>query len=456
MLEILLCRKRRETEPISIVICKRFTVILFVLITSVVLIILSIGVHNDLPTIKRVYSSASRIPAPVIYMQSGWQFEIGCSIFFTKIVNEKGTNDDKYIIQPTKPTIPDENNSTYWRGSISPTNLSFINDINKAENQAAITELNLIFAITDPNYNEANNGSVRFSIYIHDQEYDPLNDTFVNESDNYSNFVKSLRRKNLVGRVENSSYAILHIIPQTFLLETEVEQRNKNALTVISNVLAVWGGLSAFYIFLFGANSIKPWGFIQENIFKSEIRYKLGLAPFSKNEGNPEERIDALETFLKNHVVDVNVNLIGQSNKSSDKSPLITTARTVYTYYQIEAQQQSQPFVFINGNDENSDDALYSEKCNLSLEVISINSTLTCSYFKRSFQNHYNQSTSNNEFTKRYLEMPEEVKLLGLSAFSIAKYTPSPIRSKLDLKKHEQVYVLRVGLKKRLFQYKIY
>nr|CAG8553167.1 8979_t:CDS:2 [Entrophospora candida] len=403
MLEILLCRKRRETEPISIVICKRFTVILFVLITSVVLIILSIGVHNDLPTIKRVYSSASRIPAPVIYMQSGWQFEIGCSIFFTKIVNEKGTNDDKYIIQPTKPTIPDENNSTYWRGSISPTNLSFINDINKAENQAAITELNLMFAITDPNYNEANNGSVRFSIYIHDQEYDPLNDTFVNESDNYSNFVKSLRRK--------SFYS------------------TGNALTVISNVLAVWGGLSAFYIFLFGANSIKPWGFIQENIFKSEIRYKLGLAPFSKNEGNPEERIDALETFLKNHVVDVNVNLIGQSNKSSDKSPLITTARTLCsqwridlykdTYYQIEAQQQSQPFVFINGNDENSDDVLYSEKYNLSLEVISINSTLTCSYFKRSFQNHYNQSTSNNEFIKRYLEMPEEVKLLGLVFYKI-------------------------------------
>ncbi|CAJ0647010.1 2182_t:CDS:2 [Entrophospora sp. SA101] len=374
MLEILLCRKRRETEPISIVICKRFTVILFVLITSVVLIILSIGAYNDLPTIKRVYSSATQIPAPVIYMQSAWQFEIACSIFFTKIDNEEGTIDDKYIIQPTKPTIPDENNSTYWRGSISPTNLSFISDINKAENQAAITELNLMFTITDPNYNEANNGSVRFNIYIHDQEYDPLNDPFVNESDNYSNFVKSLRRKSfystgnrysleisrkqrsllqdsplnnlglsvrypsrnyivtddhLVGRMANSSYAILHIVPQTFLLETEVEQRNKNALTVISNVLAVWGGLSSFYIFLFGANSIKPWGFIQENIFKSEIRYKLGLAPFSKNEGNPEERIDALETFLKNHVVDVDVSLIGQSNKSSDKSPLITTARTV-------------------------------------------------------------------------------------------------------------------------------
>ena len=79
----------------------------------------------------------------------------------------------------------------------------------------------------------------------------------------------------------------------------------------------------------------------------------------------------------------------------------------------MEAQQQSQPFVFINGNDENIDDILYSEKYNLSLEV-----TSTCGYFKRSFQNHYNQSTSNNEFIKRYLEMPE-VKLPGLVFYKI-------------------------------------
>ncbi|CAJ0845906.1 9821_t:CDS:2 [Entrophospora sp. SA101] len=318
MLEILLCRKRRETEPISIVICKRFTVILFVLITSVVLIILSIGAYNDLPTIKRVYSSATQIPAPVIYMQSAWQFEIACSIFFTKIDNEEGTIDDKYIIQPTKPTIPDENNSTYWRGSISPTNLSFISDINKAENQAAITELNLMFTITDPNYNEANNGSVRFNIYIHDQEYDPLNDPFVNESDNYSNFVKSLRRKSFYSTGNRYS------------LEISRKQRSLLQDSPLNNLgLSVRYPSRNYIVTDDRANSIKPWGFIQENIFKSEIRYKLGLAPFSKNEGNPEERIDALETFLKNHVVDVDVSLIGQSNKSSDKSPLITTARTV-------------------------------------------------------------------------------------------------------------------------------
>nr|CAG8657403.1 13084_t:CDS:2 [Entrophospora candida] len=83
-------------------------------------------------------------------------------------------------------------------------------------------------------------------------------------------------------------------------------------------------------------------------------------------------------------------------------------------YNQIEAQQQSQPFVFVNGNDENIDAVLYSEKYNLSLEATSINSTSKCSYFKRSFQNHYSQSTSNNKFIKGYLEMPEEVKLPGL------------------------------------------
>jgi len=112
---------------------------------------------------------------------------------------------------------------------------------------------------------------------------------------------------------------------------------------------------------------------------------------------------------------------------------------------------------------------LYSEKYNLSflsLEATSINSTSTRSYFKKSFQNHYNQSTSNNEFIKRYLEIPEEVNCLDWystrfkdpnyivlshmardffsiqatsvsseSAFSIAKHTLSPVRNRLDPEK---------------------
>ncbi|CAJ0835159.1 3129_t:CDS:2 [Entrophospora sp. SA101] len=136
----------------------------------------------------------------------------------------------------------------------------------------------------------------------------------------YAQINKSVNELIYLGFAEaigNTSFANFYIQPQNFLLETEVEQRNKNALSVISNVLAVWGGLTALYIFLFGADSIKPWGFIQERILKNVMHNKLRTAPFKK-EGTPEERIEALETFLKDYVIDVG--LIDQLNKLPYKS----------------------------------------------------------------------------------------------------------------------------------------
>ncbi|CAJ0826856.1 16548_t:CDS:2 [Entrophospora sp. SA101] len=335
MLEILLCCKRSsKPEPISVVICRKFVVILFVSITLTVLVILSIGVNNDTPTITRKYSSMDKFPVP-------------------------GTINNEYVNQPTY-----DNSSNSWKGSFSPDNLSFIisGDRNKTQNQGDIIKLDLGFEIMDTDHNATEDGYVRFSISMHDQEYNPYNDTLASGTDDYSTFVKSLKetgsyppgnayvlrilRKqrtilkdsflNNLGlpqrypnkpyvvandrfaeAIGNTSFANFYIQPQNFLLETEVEQRNKNALSVISNVLAVWGGLTALYIFLFGADSIKPWGFIQERILKNVMHNKLRTAPFKK-EGTPEERIEALETFLKDYVIDVG--LIDQLNKLPYKS----------------------------------------------------------------------------------------------------------------------------------------
>ncbi|CAJ0758923.1 2147_t:CDS:2, partial [Entrophospora sp. SA101] len=97
MLEILLCCKRSsKPEPISVVICRKFVVILFVSITLTVLVILSIGVNNDTPTITRKYSSMDKFPVP-------------------------GTINNEYVNQPTY-----DNSSNSWKGSFSPDNLSFI------------------------------------------------------------------------------------------------------------------------------------------------------------------------------------------------------------------------------------------------------------------------------------------------------------------------------------------
>ncbi|CAJ0644983.1 14547_t:CDS:2 [Entrophospora sp. SA101] len=321
MLEILLCCKRSsKPEPISVVICRKFVVILFVSITLTVLVILSIGVNNDTPTITRKYSSMDKFPVP-------------------------GTINNEYVNQPTY-----DNSSNSWKGSFSPDNLSFIisGDRNKTQNQGDIIKLDLGFEIMDTDHNATEDGYVRFSISMHDQEYNPYNDTLASGTDDYSTFVKSLKetgsyppgnayvlrilRKqrtilkdsflNNLGlpqrypnkpyvvandrfaeAIGNTSFANFYIQPQNFLLETEVEQRNKN--------------YSSLQLIILGADSIKPWGFIQERILKNVMHNKLRTAPFKK-EGTPEERIEALETFLKDYVIDVG--LIDQLNKLPYKS----------------------------------------------------------------------------------------------------------------------------------------
>nr|CAG8454854.1 13583_t:CDS:2 [Entrophospora candida] len=321
MLEILLSKRPRKSEPVSVVIFRKFVVILFVLIALVVLVILSIGVNNDTPTITRKYSQMDKFPVP----DSGVD----------------GTNNE-YVNQPTY-----DSNGIFLKGSFLPDNLSFvIGDVNKTQNQGDINSLILIVEITDPSYNATSHSSIYLSVSMRDQEYDPFNDTLANGTDDYSTFVKSLqedvlhsigndyalassRKKRTVlkdsplndlglpqkypeqpyvvtndrsiGTAENTKSSKFIITPQSFLLETEVEQ----SIHLIKPSSLI----------ILGSDSIKPWGFIQERILKNETRNKLMSAPFFKKEGTPEERIEALETFLKDHVVDVS--LIDQSNKSS-------------------------------------------------------------------------------------------------------------------------------------------
>ncbi|CAJ0642861.1 9357_t:CDS:2 [Entrophospora sp. SA101] len=357
MLEILLCKRPRKSEPVSVVLFRKFIVILFVLIVLTVLVILSIGVNRDTPTITRKYLKMENFPVPVVTIKNSFQYSMGCRYFFNKSTIN-GTSCIEYVKQPTH-----NDSSNQWGGSFSSDTLSFIDASSMTKNQRDIAILELSFKITDLKYNITNNGSIIFDVFMHDQEYDPYDDILASGTDDYSIFAKSLQESvnyntgniytlrilrkqrtilkdsplndlglsqkypsqtyvvtndRTIGTAPDVSSTIFRIYPQDFLLETETGQRNKNALSVISNVLAVWGGLTAFYIFLFGADSIKPWGFIQARILINETRNKLMSAPFSKKEGTPEERIEALETFLKDHVIDVG--LIDQLNKSPYKS----------------------------------------------------------------------------------------------------------------------------------------
>nr|CAG8576748.1 4623_t:CDS:2 [Entrophospora candida] len=303
MLEILLCCKRsRKPEPISVIICRKFVVILFVSITLAVLVILSNGVHNDTPTITRKYSSMEHFPVPVVYMTSGYQFNIECYYYFTTNKGEDGTLNNEYVKQPTY-----DNSSREWNGSFFPDNLSFIiGDVNKTQNQRNIASFRLRFKITSPMYISTSDGSTSFGLYMHDQEYNPFNDPLANVTEDYSSFINSLQRN------------ALYDTGNRYALRLSRKQRTILRDSPLNNLGLLQRYPSQSYVVINERdNAIKPWGFVQERVLKNVMHNKLRTAPFKKK-GTPEERIEALETFLKDYVIDVG--LIDQLNKSPYKS----------------------------------------------------------------------------------------------------------------------------------------
>ena len=61
-----------------IFVCKALTIAVFSLIVLGYLIILSIGVHNDLPTTTTGYTEVTEFSAPIIGMQLKNNFTITC------------------------------------------------------------------------------------------------------------------------------------------------------------------------------------------------------------------------------------------------------------------------------------------------------------------------------------------------------------------------------------------
>ncbi|CAB5393273.1 unnamed protein product [Rhizophagus irregularis] len=107
--------------------------------------------------------------------------------------------------------------------------------------------------------------------------------------------------------------------PSSFLLEDQTEQRNKNALSVISNVLAIGGALLTFYAFLFGVSSIKPWGIMHKYVFngttKKTFNDRLTPDSTSLNLKYDNLELDGLKEFLKHYVV--NISLLEEDNEKS-------------------------------------------------------------------------------------------------------------------------------------------
>ncbi|CAI2182758.1 6340_t:CDS:2 [Funneliformis geosporum] len=115
---------------------------------------------------------------------------------------------------------------------------------------------------------------------------------------------------------------------QNFIIKRETEQRTRTLLSVFGLVGGAWSLATAFYAALFGVDMIRPWGCVQlyccgiRNKTHNKLKKTLPVIPLVTSSEKPppsfsrdvsrdehaalQQRVDALEVFLREYVVDVN------------------------------------------------------------------------------------------------------------------------------------------------------
>ncbi|RGB29946.1 hypothetical protein C1646_765987 [Rhizophagus diaphanus] len=331
-----------------------------------------LGVHNDLPTVTDGYSEMTEFPAPIVGFQLKNNFTITCH--FQLFDYYDSSNCSKYL---TQPTFNEENGQ--WTGKFSP-----INNLAFPKYQTSYRLKRILFKFNVPNDVYIDGDIPAFTINVFDSANHTLaqdmykalvNNKYYSDSSpltasvfrtnryflgrNYIYHVRMTRKitRTIVESIKddfgftperetltyittfvylttrNDSWyadaaAGFMLDPNSFLLEDQVEQRNKNALSVISNVLSIFGALFTFYALLFGVSSIKPWGFMHKRVFnsitKKILNEKLKPKPTLLFSANPEydnldlkEELIGLKEFLKHYVV--NISWLEEDNIKTSK-----------------------------------------------------------------------------------------------------------------------------------------
>ncbi|CAI2163525.1 15599_t:CDS:10 [Funneliformis geosporum] len=317
--------RHRKTEPSSVNLLRILIMIILISSLTGYIAILIIEVTSDEPVLTNTVVEAMEIPIP------GGSQEI-----------KLDESCKEYLEQP-KASSESNNYIGYFK------------------NVQNLTCVNVVALIVDSNYNATKSQDL-MKFTATDSEYNPLryeskfNETNINKLPAYvkelstSNFyyMKHKRNKDHLG-IEPTYYRQGYIVSsiqnvpfdyeagdffasqivltvQNFLLKKETEQRTRTLLSVFGLVGGAWGLAAAFYATLFGVDIIRPWGCVQfyccgiRNKTHNKLKKSLPVIPLVKSSERPlpsfsrdvsrdehaalQQRVDALEVFLREYVVD--------------------------------------------------------------------------------------------------------------------------------------------------------
>ncbi|CAG8651398.1 10170_t:CDS:10 [Funneliformis caledonium] len=356
--------RHRKTEPSSVILLR--ILIMILLISSLIgyFTILIIEVTNDDPIIADTIIEATEIPIPDMQFQFRYPFELSCFFIRSKEMNldnsctdyfeqlEVSSEDNVYIKH-----FKNMQNLKYVKPEIDENAIRAVSVIAKIvdpnHNSTRSHDL-MIFSASDSetiptppmsDYDEANLDKMPAIIYfmvknewsliqftrnIREQIIPSFKDHFGFEPTYYKQNYLLANSQNIpldfeVGEIFASQ---ITLTVQNFLITKETELRHETNFSMLALVGGAWSLAAALYAALFGVDLIRPWGWVQfyccgvRKKARNKLIKSLPVIPLINNSERPQpptsrdisrdehaalqRRVDALEVFLREYVVDVN------------------------------------------------------------------------------------------------------------------------------------------------------
>ncbi|CAG8598598.1 8110_t:CDS:2 [Rhizophagus irregularis] len=377
--------RHRRSEPTILLGLKLFTMtILMACLTGYLVVVIIDVKQDDGLIIKTSYINVDAIPPPTVYFFASYNFSISTCIQI-------------YFANTTVKCSPEDSEVTAYQNGIyyrvyNPSPNVLFND--------SLTGLTLILT-TSEDFNPNTDQEINVSAF--DSEMTAYDDSIYNLNKykikpaqfydfSYSRVIRESMKPNwmndfgvpptyeqqsniesallggpLLYKSTEGSLISFNIKPKSKnVIRVEKEVRSKTYLSGLGLIGGAWGLIAALYAFLFGADTLRPWGAVQSyccgisRFTQKKLNKIFPIIPFSdtsyknfkkyppyhelSSDEQTELRINSLELFLREYVVNVHY-LDGIQDRLVIRPKTISDSTT-----NQEAQNMKEEFDNLNAN----------------------------------------------------------------------------------------------------------
>ncbi|PKC67629.1 hypothetical protein RhiirA1_458175 [Rhizophagus irregularis] len=349
--------RHRRSEPTILLGLKLFTMtILMACLTGYLVVVIIDVKQDDGLIIKTSYINVDAVPPPTVYFYAGYNFRISTciQIYFANTTVKCSPEDTVayydetfkayYVVYNPSPNVL-FNDSLTGLTLILTTSEGFKPSIDQEINVYAFDSEYDIYHILLKEMTAYDYSIFKLNKYtikpaqFYDFSYsrvirESMKPNWINDFgvpptyEQKSNIESALIGGPLLYKSTEGSLIFFNIKPKSKnVIRVDKEVRSKTYLSGLGLIGGAWGLMAALYAFLFGADTLRPWGAVQSyfcgfsRFTQKKLKKIFPIIPFSdtsyknfkkyppyhelSSDEQTELRINSLELFLREYVVDV-------------------------------------------------------------------------------------------------------------------------------------------------------